>query len=263
MIVCGDAIDVLRARPVTGAQLLFIDPPFNTGRKFMHYADRQDDDDWLSFLRELFEAGRGCLAPEGSVWVNVDERMSHRVRLRLDNVFGAENYIATVMWRKKYKAGRARGIHTVHNPILVYGRRPGWRRRNGLPPDEAHAAKYRNPDGDPRGAWRLTHGGERTYLSDLMARGAMPHTWWDYTGSGHTEQAVKESGGFSTPKPLALMRRIITVATDPDGLVIDPCAGSGTTLVAAQELGRRWFGVEREQAIIDDFIRPRLRESGE
>ena len=85
----------------------------------------------LVFLDEIAKARqyiKDVLAPDGSVWVHLDEGEAHRARLLLDEVFGEAAYVATVCWRKKYKAGNANGIATVHNPILVYGARSGWRR---------------------------------------------------------------------------------------------------------------------------------------
>jgi len=91
----------------------------------------------------------------------------------------------------------------------------------------------------------------------------MPDTWWDYDDAGYTELAVKEvreatGHTFSTPKPLALLRRIITVSTNPGDVVLDPFAGSGTTLVAAEEAGREWVGVEQSAETVRRFIVPRL-----
>jgi hypothetical protein len=169
----------------------------------------------------------------------------------------------TVQWQKKYKASQSRSIHAVHNPIMIYGKNAGWRRVRGIAPNEAHVSKYKNPDNDPKGRYRFTHSGDRTYLAELLERGAMPTTWWTYQEVGYTELAVKEviaecGVAFSTPKPLALMRRIINIGSDVNDWVVDPMAGSGTTIAAAIELRRRWFGIEREQATIGTFIKPRV-----
>ncbi len=244
-------------------ELAFLDPPFNTGKNFRDYPDSVSRAEWLGMMEDVLMGVRTALTPTGSVWVNLDEGEHAHCRILLDRLFGEECHVATICWRKKYKASQARGIHTVHNPILVYGKWPNWQRKRGLPPAAAHRAKYRNPDMDPHGPWRLTHAGQRTYLADLIERGAMPDTWWDYDAAGYTELAVKEVRAatgreFSTPKPLALLRRIIEVASDPGDLVVDPFTGSGTTLVAAEELGRRWVGIEKSPDTVRDFIIPRL-----
>jgi adenine-specific DNA-methyltransferase len=218
-------------------------------------------------MREILLAVRKVLNSEGSLWINLDETMSGYARMLLDSVFGRNCHVATIQWQQKYKPGQSRGIHTVHNPIIVYSKSPGWRRAHGMEPNAAHVGKYRNGDNDPLGRWRLTHNGEKTYLSELYERGAMAHTWWTHDDVGHTEQAMNEvklecGQSFSTPKPLTLMKRIVHIATDKGDLVIDPMAGSGTTIIAAAELERRWLGMEKEQATVDRFILRRLEYRG-
>jgi len=266
-IVTDDACNLGLYVKSSTARLIFIDPPFNTGKNFAHYSDNLCVEDWVEMMRKILVVVREVLTSNGSVWMNLDETMSGHARMLLDSVFGEDCHVATVQWQKKYKPGQARGLHTVHNPIIVYSKNPDWRRANGMEPNAAHVAKYKNKDDDPKGPWRLTHGGAKTYLSELYERGAMPHTWWSYDEVGHTEQAVNEvklecGQSFSTPKPLALMRRIVNIATDRGDLVVDPMAGSGTTIVAAAELGRRWVAMERERSTVDDFIMRRLAYRG-
>lgn len=256
LLYAGSCFDV--AHLIEPADLVFLDPPYNTGRNWADYPDSMTLVDWLDLIGHALDVAHDVLRPAGSVWVNVSERHSHRVRVLADAIFGAECWVATIAWRKHYRASGCQGIKTMHDPIIVYSRSPGWARRNGLPPGPAQTARYANPNADPQGPWRLRHDGGITYLSDLMARGAMPTSWWDYPEAGHTELARREAPGFSTPKPEALMRRILTIATDPGDHVVDPFAGSGTTLLVAARMGRRFTGVERELATIRSFTRPRL-----
>ncbi|MEI2715400.1 MAG: site-specific DNA-methyltransferase [Candidatus Nanopelagicales bacterium] len=273
LLFIGDGLDVLRIltevpeyrRHYRGkVKLIYIDPPFNTGQTFTHYDDWMEHSTWLSFMRDRLILAKELLAPDGSIWVHLDERESHRMRCLMDEVFGSAAYVGTVLWRKKYKAGNSLGLSTVHNPILVYGRQSRWRRSNGLPPGAAQMEKYKNPDDDPRGRWRMTHAGDKTYLVDLLNKGAMPTTWWDYDDSGHTETGTNESEAlfgeaFSTPKPERLMERVIHVATNPGDTVIDVFGGSGTTAAVAHKMGRRWVTAEILPDTVAQFTEPRLR----
>ncbi|HEY6795854.1 MAG TPA: site-specific DNA-methyltransferase [Kineosporiaceae bacterium] len=274
LLFAGDSLDVLRVlaevpeyrRHYRGrVTLAYIDPPFNTGQAFAHYDDSMEHSTWLSFMRDRLLLLRDLLAPDGSLWVHLDDVEQHRARCLLDEIFGATAFVTEVTWQKKYKAGNSLGIHSMTNPILVYGRTRGWRRRRGLPPGQDQTAKYRNPDDDPNGPWRLTHAGVRVYLSDLLDRGAMPTNWWPYSEVGHGETATRESRdlfaeAFSTPKPEALLQRVIHLATDPGDVVLDCFGGSGTTAAVAHKMGRRWVTAEILPGTVARFTRPRLEK---
>lgn len=272
LLFTGDSLDVLRvlaqvpefAEHYAGkVKLVYIDPPFNTGQTFDHYDDWLEHSTWLSFMRDRLYLIKDLLAPDGTVWVHLDDVEQHRMRLLLDEVFGAGCFVTEVTWQKKYKAGNSIAIHSVTNPILVYSRTRGWRRSRGLPPLTEQTDKYRNSDGDPRGRWRLTHTGERTYLDDLLAKGAMPTNLWTYDVSGHTETGTKESralfgSSFDTPKPEVLLQRVIHIASNPGDIVLDCFAGSGTTGAVAHKMGRRWVLAEDKPAVVGKFTRVRL-----
>jgi adenine-specific DNA-methyltransferase len=257
ILINGSCLDP-RMAALPQVDLVFLDPPFNTGRIWDDYNDKKPLKKWLTFIREVVTVSHGLLKDTGTLWLNVDETYSHHVRVILDDVFGPANWVSTVVWRKHYRASVHRSIKTMHDPIFVYSRQPNWKRKRGFAPQPLQLSKYKNPNNDPNGPWRLKHNGDVTYLSSLMERGAMPTSWWDYTEAGHTEQAKKESDGFSTPKPELLMHQILTVGTDPGESVADLCAGSGTTLKVASDMGRSFIGVEESSNTIDSFIVPRL-----
>jgi adenine-specific DNA-methyltransferase len=274
LLFTGDALDVLRIlievpefrQHYRGRiKLIYIDPPFNTGQTFTHYDDWMEHSTWLSFMRDRLLLIRELLALDGSVWVHLDDVEQHRMRCLMDEVFGSEAFVTEITWQKKYKPGNSLSLHSMTNPILVYGRSKAWRRSRGLPPGDDQVAKYKNPDSDPRGPWRLTHAGERTYLEDLVSRGAMPTNWWPYTEVGHGEMATREAralfgadSAFSTPKPEILLQRIIHLASSPGDVVLDCFAGSGTTAAVAHKMGRRWVTCEVLPETVGSFTRPRL-----
>lgn len=154
----GEALDGLLA--MTGKQamagtvkLCYIDPPYNTGERFAHYSDRADRAQWLTTLRDHLVAARQLLAPDGSLWLHLDDSEQHRARCVLDEVFGEECFVATIVWQKRTTRDNRKAFSSMHDYIHVYA--PAgpkvWKKvRNGLPDEGA----FTNPDNDPRGPWR-------------------------------------------------------------------------------------------------------------
>lgn len=156
---CGDGLDVIDALAAAGdltrgtVRLLYIDPPFGSGKRFGHYVDTLAESAWLSMMRDRLAAVRPFLSRDGSVWVHLDETMSHKARLILDDVFGAEGYVATVVWQKRLTVESRTAISVGHDPILVYAPRgpKHWKTvRNRV----TGAVAASNRDGDTRGPWR-------------------------------------------------------------------------------------------------------------
>ena len=164
LLFTGDSLDVLRvlsrvpefARQYRGrVKLAYWDPPFNTGQTFEHYDDWLDHSTWLSYMRERLLVMRELLASDGSVWVHLDDSEQHRMRLVLDEIFGAENFIGTVVWQKVLGRDNRTHLSKSQDIIHVYARSlDQWKLvRNLLPRTEESEERYGNPDGDPRGVW--------------------------------------------------------------------------------------------------------------
>lgn len=160
LMFCGDSLDVLRilaevpeyARHYRGkVKLVYIDPPFNTGQTFTHYDDWMEHSTWLSFMRDRLLLIKELLSADGSVWVHLDDVEQHRMRCLMDEVFGAENFVATLVWQKKTSRDNRAAFSSAHDYLSVYSASPRWREsRNRL----ADTGDYSNPDNDPRGPWR-------------------------------------------------------------------------------------------------------------
>ncbi len=163
LLFTGDSLDVLRvlrevpeyARHYRGkVKLVYIDPPFNTGQTFTHYDDWMEHSTWLSFMRDRLLLIKDLLAPDGSAWVHLDDAEVHRMRCLMDEVFGSENFIATVVWQKAHsRKNDARLMSTAHDTIVIYAKKPSEVVLNRQVPDESTLARYANPDKDPRGPW--------------------------------------------------------------------------------------------------------------
>ena len=132
---------------------MYIDPPFNTGQSFAQYEDALDHASWLSMFRDRLLAVRPVLAPTASVWVHLDDAEAHHARCVLDEVFGAEAFVATVIWQKRTTRESRTAFSSNHDYIHVYspaGPKKWKTARNLLPRDPS---SFRNRDKDPRGPW--------------------------------------------------------------------------------------------------------------
>jgi adenine-specific DNA-methyltransferase len=309
-------------RSIRGAvKLVYIDPPFNTGEDFDHYADSHSTATWLSLLRDHLCRVRDLLAPDGSVWVHLDDSEQHRARCVLDEVFGTESFVATIIWQKRTSRDNRTAFSVSHDYIHVYAPMGpvAWKKHRNALPD---TGSFANRDNDPRGPWRsvpmtaqaghataaqfytvVSPTGDRhepppgrcwTYseqrFQELVldgrvywprsgrgkprlkhyqseSRGLTPSTIWTAEEVGENADAKKSLmarfagvSAFDTPKPEALLERIIHIATDPGDLVLDYLLGSGTTAVVAEKMNRRWIGVEQNEATVETFVLPRLKE---
>ncbi len=136
---------------------IFIDPPYNTQSAFEHYDDKLEHSQWLSMMHPRLVLLRELLAEDGSIWVAIDEREGHYLKVLMDEVFGRKNFISTIIWENFYGRSNAAAISPAHNYIFCYAPTGNnWKNiRNLLPRSEKSASKYSNPDKDPRGPWRL------------------------------------------------------------------------------------------------------------
>lgn len=159
VLAVGDGLDALEVLErdstalVGGIRLLYIDPPFNTGKTFRQYGDSLQRAVWLSMMRDRLAAVKPHLTPDASVWVHLDDSEVHRARAVMDEVFGEAAFVASVVWQKKTTRDSRAAFSTNHDTILVYapaGPRVWKTSRNLLSKDEA---LLKNRDDDPRGPW--------------------------------------------------------------------------------------------------------------
>lgn len=159
-LIFGDNLLALRAleQEFTGKiKCIYIDPPYNTGAAFAQYDDGIEHSLWLSLIRDRIEILARLLSQDGSIWINLDDNESHYCKVLCDEVFGRNNFIANVIWQKKYTvANDARWLSDNHDHILVYCKDSSiWRPRK-LPRSEEMNARYKNPDKHPKGPWKAT-----------------------------------------------------------------------------------------------------------
>jgi adenine-specific DNA-methyltransferase len=156
-LIFGDNLLALKAleQEFTGkVKCVFIDPPYNTGSAFTHYDDGLEHSIWLGLMRDRLEIIRRLLVEDGSLWITIDDNEAHYLKVMCDEVFGRANYKTTVTWQRKYSvSNNYQGIASICDFVLVYARSENFK-NNLLPRTEESAARYNNPDNDPRGPWK-------------------------------------------------------------------------------------------------------------
>lgn len=192
LLFTGDSLDVLRIlaevpeyrqRYQGKIKLCYIDPPFNTGQTFEHYDDWMEHSTWLSFMRDRLLLIKDLLAPDGTVWIHLDNYEIHRMRLLVDEVFGAQNYLSTVVWqRTSAKSLARRTMGTMYDNLLIYGKSDAASLTPVLLPytDGYLRTKYSN--NDDRGRYRL---------DQLTAASHRPHLDSGQPWGGHDPSSRK------------------------------------------------------------------------
>jgi len=243
----GDNLELLRAVPDGSVQMVYADPPFNTGRTQTRrtlattaasdgdrvgfggrrYATREIAsapgyadafDDYLGFLGPRLAELRRVLDPTGTLYLHLDYREAHYTKVALDGLFGRECFLNELIWAYDYGARARRRWPAKHDTILVYVRDPG---RYHFDSEAVDREPYMAPG---------------LVTPEKVARGKLPtDTWW------HTivSPTGREKTGYPTQKPEGLVRRMVQASSRPGDLCLDPFAGSGTLGAVATKLGRR------------------------
>ena len=252
LIVEGDNLGVLRKLPAGAFDLVYLDPPFNTGRsqarrtlevsadstngdrtgfggrryrsRLLHTLSYDDSfADYLSFLEPRVARARELLAPHGTLYFHIDYREAHYCKLLLDELFGRDAFLNEIIWSYDYGAKPRRRWPAKHDTILVYARTPG-----------AHYFDADAVEREPYMAPGLVG-------KEKAARGKRPTDVWFHT---IVPTNGSEKTGYPTQKPEGVLRRIVAASSSPGGWCLDPFAGSGTLGAVCRNLGRRFVLID-------------------
>jgi site-specific DNA-methyltransferase (adenine-specific) len=250
-VVLADNLEVLGGLEEGSVPLIYIDPPFNTGgvqrrRRLETRADPDGDregfggrryssrllsamayedafDDYLGFLAPRLAEARRVLSAEGTLYVHLDPRESHYVKVLLDEIFGRECFLNEIVWAYDFGGRSKRRWPAKHDTILVYVKDP---RRYWFDSETVDREPYMAPG---------------LVGPEKAARGKLPtDTWW------HTivPTSGAEKTGYPTQKPEGVLRRIVAASSRPGDVCLDFFAGSGTLGAVARELGRGFLLVD-------------------
>ncbi|MGE7661321.1 DNA methyltransferase [Peribacillus sp. NPDC097197] len=161
------ALHTLRVKYAGKIKLIYIDPPYNTGKDSFGYNDRFNHSTWLTFMKNRLEAAKELLSEDGSIWINIDDDESHYLKVIADEIFGRNNFIANIIWQKKYSPQNdAKYFSDMHDHILVFAKNKESFKLNLLPRTEEMNKRYKNPDNDSRGPWKAGDFLVKTYSAD-------------------------------------------------------------------------------------------------
>lgn len=148
-------------------KLIYIDPPYNTGSDSFGYNDKFNHSAWLTFMKNRLSIAKQLLSIDGSIWVNIDDDESHYLKVLMDDLFGRDNFISNVIWKKKYSPQNdAKYFSDMHDHIIVYAKFKDSLEINLLPRTEEANKRYKNPDNDKRGPWKSSDFSVKTYSKD-------------------------------------------------------------------------------------------------
>ena len=256
-ICFGDNLPILQSLPSESVALIYIDPPFNTGKaqsraqlktvrdengdrtgfkgqryKTVQLGERSFSDafpDFLDFLRPRLIEAKRLLTANGSLYFHIDYREVHYCKILLDEIFGRECFLNEIIWAYDYGARTKKKWPPKHDNILLYVKDPN-----------DYIFNYAEIERIPYMAPGLV-GPEKA------ARGKTPTDVWWHTIVSPTG---KEKVGYPTQKPLGILKRIIAASSNPGDTVLDFFAGSGTTGEAAVQLGRRFILIDNNEEAI-------------
>jgi len=264
-VIQGDNLSVLKSIPDESVQLIYVDPPFNTGRVQSRGSSKTtrtetgnrigfkgqryeivketilsyDDEfkDYWGFLEPRLEEAWRILNETGTLYLHLDYREAHYAKVLLDALFGRECFLNEIIWAYDY-GGKAKSRWPAkHDTILVYVKNP-----------DKYYFNNESVDREPYMAPGLV-------TPEKVAKGKLPTDVWWHTIVSPTG---KEKTGYPTQKPLGILRRVIQASSKEGDLVLDFFAGSGTTGAAAAELGRNFILIDQNPESIE-VIRERFK----
>jgi site-specific DNA-methyltransferase (adenine-specific) len=264
----GDNLSILKSIPSESVQLIYIDPPFNTGRTqtrgtttttrtdtgnrvgfkgkrydvvretVLSYDDEFED--FWSFLEPRLEEAWRLLNETGTLYLHLDYREAHYAKVLLDALFGRECFLNEIIWAYDYGGKSKNKWPSKHDTILVYVKDPAKYYFNST---EVDREPYMAPG---------------LVTPEKVEKGKLPTDVWWHTIVSPTG---KEKTGYPTQKPKGILRRVIQASSKPGELVLDFFAGSGTTGAVAAELGRNFILIDQNPESIE-VITKRLNDDG-
>ncbi len=264
------ALHTLKTQFRGRVKLIYIDPPYNTGNDSFGYNDSFNHSTWLTFMKNRLEVARELLTKDGSIWINIDDDEAHYLKVLCDDVFRRENFVANVIWEKKYSPQNdAKWLSDSHDHILIYARNKEIWRPNLLPRTEEMNSRYKNPDNDPRGVWKPSGLDVKTYSAAYdypitTPSGRIVHPPKGYcwrVSKERFEELVRENriwfgpDGNSVP---SLKRFLTDVQAGSVPLTIWKYEEVGHNQEAKQEtkkvLGNDFFGTPKPECLLQRII---------
>jgi site-specific DNA-methyltransferase (adenine-specific) len=241
-VIHGDSLLVLKTLEQESFDLVYADPPFNTGqvqrssRSDVSYADSRQN--FLAWMFDWVDECHRLLKPTGTMYLHLDHHSVHLTRcFAMDPLFGKENFLGEIVWSYNFGGRGKRFFAAKHDNILVYAKEKG-----------RHVFNYDDIDTVPYKAPEMQYVNRSKEEAEVrIAKGQVPTDVWEMSVVGTN---AKERTGYPTQKPVKLVKRAIVASSPTKGRVLDPFAGSGTTGAAALSCGREFVLIDENQDAI-------------
>jgi adenine-specific DNA-methyltransferase len=230
------ALNTIQPRYKGKIDLIYIDPPFNTGDDFA-YIDKFQDSTWLSLMENRLTLARELMSKRGNFYLHLDTKANYFGRFLMDNILGKDKFINEIIWCYSGPGYWKKNFVRKHDMIFYYGdiKKSIFKPQFVAYKSGIHVSKD--------GIVKTFGGGEKASQSEeIEERGKPVEDWW--TDIYATDRYRNEMEGFETQKPETLLERIIEASSNINSIVLDYHSGSGTTIITAHKLGRKWIGIE-------------------
>lgn len=252
-VILSDCLDFLKNIPSSSIDLIYLDPPFFTqkkhnlkskeGREYSFIDCWDSREDYLSFLRVRLVEMHRVLKKNGNIFLHCDNNASHHIRILLDDIFGDDNFKSEIIWSYKRWSNSKKNLLPGHQVILFYSKS----KTNTFNTIYTKYSPTTNIDQILQE--RTRENGKAVYKRDSKGnvvttgakKGVPLSDVWEIP---FLNPKAKERTGYPTQKPIELLKRIIEIGSNEDDVILDPFCGSGTTLVTAKLMGRKYIGCD-------------------
>lgn len=240
---------LVNADGTPGVRLIYIDPPFATKKEFRGsqdqkaYQDKIAGAEFLEFLRKRLVIMRELLTPNGSIYVHLDWKKGHYVKVLMDEIFGEQNFRNEIVWTYFGPTNVKQDFPKKHDTILRYSKS-----KDVIFNFDDIRIPYSEGSVDRANRNVIASGGMDFDKIQLNEAGKVPEDWW--VGINQATKYPGEIVGYPTQKPVKLLERIIKSSSNKGDIVLDAFVGSGTTPVVAEKLNRRWIAIDIEKLAI-------------
>ena len=261
-MILGDCLNILREIEENTADMIYLDPPFFTQEKQKLVSSKTDkeyvfNDTWnsmdgyLSYMEERLTQCRRVLKETGSIFVHCDRNASHYLKVLLDKIFGVSNFQSEIIWSYKRWSNSKKGLLNNHQVIFFYSKTSHFK-FNRIYTDYSETTnidqilqeRVRNEKG--KAVYKYNADGD--IVIGQSKKGVPLSDVWEIP---YLNPKAKERVGYPTQKPILLLEQILRLVTDEGDFVIDPFVGSGTTVVAAKMMQRKYLGIDILPAAVD------------
>lgn len=270
-IFFGDNLHILRALPSNSIDLIYIDPPFFSGR---NYNQIWGDDNEVRTFHDIWEDGlpsymvwlnarlwemRRALKDTGSIYVHCDWHASHYIKAEMDKIFGYDNFMAEIIWRYRRWPAKTKNFQRMHDVMLFYTKVISDNNTFNQMYEEL-AQSTLQTFGRKRQKADFSSGHRKPSVLEEETKGAPLSDVWDI---GIIAPISKERIGYPTQKPEALLERIIKVSSKEGDIIADFFMGGGTTCAVAQKLNRRFIGCDISRVGISVTLNRLIKDAEE